>query len=60
MYPVCIGGARAAQPEDCAGPQAFLALRDHFSIFYIAERILAILEDAYVDDPQAELGTFRK
>ena len=59
MYPVCIGGARAAQPEDCAGPQAFLALRDHFSIFYIAERILAIVEDAYIDDPQVELETLQ-
>ena len=26
-YPVCIGGARAAPPAECAGPSAFLALR---------------------------------
>jgi hypothetical protein len=27
-YPVCIGGQRAAPPEDCGGPWAFLERRD--------------------------------
>jgi len=28
-YPVCIGGRRAAPPEECGGPVAYQALMDH-------------------------------
>ena len=42
------------------GPQAFLALRQHFSISHIAEWILAIIEqDEDVDGPRAELETLQ-
>jgi hypothetical protein len=27
-YPVCVGGQRAAPPEDCGGPWAFQERRD--------------------------------
>jgi hypothetical protein len=43
-YPVCIGGHRAAPPEDCGGPWAFLELRQHYSAFHIAQRLLELLK----------------
>jgi hypothetical protein len=43
-YPVCIGGARNAPPEDCGGPWAFQALEDHYSLPYIADVLLQVIE----------------
>jgi len=41
-YPVCVGRARAAPPEECDGPHAFLAQRQHYHPHYLIERLLAL------------------
>ena len=59
-YPVCIGGARAAPPEGCAGPNAFLALRHQHHSLAVIERLLALIDnpDDYLD-PHEELRRLR-
>jgi len=57
--PVCIGGARAAPPEECDGPRAFLALRQHYHPLHVIERLLALLDGDEHDDGHAELQTLR-
>jgi hypothetical protein len=55
-YPVCIGGQRAVPPEDCGGPQAFLELRQHYSAFHIARRLLELLRPITSGAGQEEAG----
>jgi Plasmid pRiA4b ORF-3-like protein len=59
-YPVCVGGARAAPPEECDGPHAFLALRQQYHPLHVIERLLALIDDPEAhDDPYDELRTLQ-
>jgi hypothetical protein len=60
-YPVCIGGARAAPPEDCGGPWAFLELRHHHHPVRIAGRLAAIFSALFdAADPDAVIDQYRQ
>jgi Plasmid pRiA4b ORF-3-like protein len=59
-YPVCVGGARAAPPEECDGPHAFLALRQHYHPHELLDRLLALIGDPEAHhDPYEELRTLQ-
>ncbi len=49
-YPVCVVGARAAPLEECDGPHAFLALRQHYHPHYLIERLLALIAHGLTDN----------
>jgi hypothetical protein len=53
-YPFCVSGRRAVPPEDCGGPWAFLELRQHYSVFHVAERLLELLKPVTSDDGHGE------
>jgi hypothetical protein len=55
VYPVCIGGARACPPEDCGGPWAYLALRQHFHPLFVTRRLAEIVGEVLAAGPGARV-----
>jgi len=52
-YPWCGGGARSAPPEDCGGPEAFLALRAEHSPWQVTVRMAELMRPL-LDAPPGE------
>jgi Plasmid pRiA4b ORF-3-like protein len=51
-YPVCVGGRRAAPPEDCGGPWAFLRRRDAVP-GSVREHLERVVEGVEASDAEA-------
>jgi Plasmid pRiA4b ORF-3-like protein len=45
LVPVCVAGKGACPPEDCGGAEHFMAQKQHYSTWYISERLEAIEEE---------------
>lgn len=57
-YPFCIGGNWKAPPEDCGGPWAYMALRQHFSVWTIADQLAEIIEQNLIEDYREDIHEF--
>ncbi len=58
-YPICIEGKRSGPPEDCGGPWAFMTLKDKYSLWYIEDRLLEIIEQDEFEYSSEEIYAFK-
>ena len=50
IYPLCISGKRTVPPENCGGPWSFMELKQKYSKYHIASRLLEIYEEDHDED----------
>jgi Plasmid pRiA4b ORF-3-like protein len=50
LVPVCVTGKGACPPEDCGGAERFMAQKQHYSTWYISERLEAIEEEIEAEE----------
>ena len=58
--PACISGKRACPLEDCGGAWNFMAQKQHYSIWYIADRFREIVEKGEISDSTEEIHQLRR
>ena len=54
LVPVCVTGKGACPPEDCGGAEHFMAQKQHYSTYYISERLEAIEEEIEVEGEMSD------
>jgi Plasmid pRiA4b ORF-3-like protein len=52
LVPVCVIGKGACPPEDCGGAERFMAQKQHYSNWYISERLEAIEEKIETEEDE--------
>ena len=55
-YPWCSGGAHGGPPEDCGGPWAYMAQRQRYTPFFVAEQVREMLREGTLADYREEIG----
>ncbi len=60
LVPVCVTGKGACPPEDCGGAEHFMAQKQHYSTWYISERLAEIEEEGEMSEYIEEIDNLRR